>query len=302
MLPFRFFKERTSSVSLLSLCVTFRLVSTVATTSRPHSAAVVAAVAAASFVSKPPTMVQTRRAAHLASAVKDNHDDDKIRALTRAKNTVTKAAFTTPKKSKSMPANDDDNDDKTNKKSPRKKSPVKSPKPPLPRSKMMGERRLLFSLRDDDELLEATLVGRPSKRNKSPYVGDIRFDSTDNDDDNDISKAPVYPLVHVPNLDMGGKCRPGVRLLVKPSRDRKGEKIHADATGKYGTPKCQYSCQVLWVDESTDGQQVLLPNEKSKDDGKDDPTDTVVSASSRTLYPPVWVGAHPSLGERIAEV
>jgi len=247
-------------------------------------------------------MVRTRRSAGLnvvASVAKSENDKIPVRAKATA---ITKAAVvsTTPqKKSRAVSANDITNNKKMNG-SP-KKSPTRSPKPPPPRSKMIGDRRRLFSLCDDDdvddELLEATLVSRPSKRNRSPYVGDIRF----NDDNND-NKATVYPLAHLPNLDMGGKCRPGVRLLVKPSRDRKGGKIPSDATGKYGTPKCQYSCQLLWVDESADG--LVLPKAKTKDDGQHVSTDSAdaIPASSETMYPPVWVGAHPSLGERIAEV
>ena len=174
--------------------------------------------------------------------------------------------------------------------SPAKK--VKTEKKALPptQSKVVNGRRMLFSLRDDDELLPATLICRPSKRNKSPYVGDIELNHS----------APVksgkqlpHPLVHLPNLDMGGKCRPNAQLLVKPSRDRKGIKISASATGKFGTPKCQYSCQLLYVDESEDG---LVEDTQAV------PASSSQTRSKPTLYPPVWVGAHPSLGERIAEV
>lgn len=162
-------------------------------------------------------------------------------------------------------------------------SPRKSPKPPPPTSKLVNGRRLLFSLRDDDELYEATLVCRPSKRNKSPYVGDVEVQTN-------VKEPPQNPnpLVHLPSLDMGGKCRPGVKLLVKPSRDRKGHKVLATDVGKFGTPKCQFSGQLLFVDESADGQL----NESGTDE----------SSALDTLYPPVWVGAHPSLGERIAEI
>ena len=175
-------------------------------------------------------------------------------------------------------------------------SPTKSPKPPPAKSRLVNGKRLLFSLRDDDELLEATLVSRPSKRNKSPYVGDIQVVSkNNNDNDGNTPLQTPNPLVHLPNLDMGGKCRPGVKVLVKPSRDRKGRKISATATGKYGTPKCQFSSQLLWVNESAYGQ--LSDNDNDKDVSVKDNT-----SISKTLYPPVWVGAHPSLGERIAEV
>lgn len=79
-------------------------------------------------------------------------------------------------------------------------------------------------------------------------------------------------IVHLPNLDMGGKCIPGAKLLLKPARDRKGNLVGRDAVSqKYGTPKCEFIVQLLRYDESDLG------------------------------YEPAWVGAHPSLGEKIAE-
>jgi DNA-binding sugar fermentation-stimulating protein len=60
--------------------------------------------------------------------------------------------------------------------------------------------------------------------------------------------------------------------LLKPARDRKGNLVGKDAVNpKYGTPKCEFIAQLLRVDESELG------------------------------YEPCWVGAHPSLGEKIAE-
>lgn len=87
--------------------------------------------------------------------------------------------------------------------------------------------------------------------------------------DNETTTA----ICHVPSLDLGGKCRPGARLAVKPARDRQGNPVAATAVGKFGTPKCQYIAQLLYVDESP------------------------LSAD----YQSVWMAAHPSLGERIAE-
>ena len=120
----------------------------------------------------------------------------------------------------------------------------------------------LFTL-DDPESVLGTLIQRPSKRNKSPYVADICISSQNNRE----------ALVHVPNLDMGGKCIPGTTILCKPARDHKGNLVGPNAVNaKYGTPKCEYIAQLLLVDES----------------------------SLSTSYEPTWVGAHPSLGERIA--
>ena len=71
---------------------------------------------------------------------------------------------------------------------------------------------------------------------------------------------------------MGGKCIPGTTLLMKPARDKKGNLVGKDAINpKFGTPKCEFIAQLLRVDESELG------------------------------YEPTWVGAHPSLGEKIAE-
>ena len=64
-------------------------------------------------------------------------------------------------------------------------------------------------------------------------TGDVRLD--------DGTEA----IVHMPSLDMGGKCVAGAEVLLKPARDKKGNPVGADAVGKYGTPKCQYILQVF---------------------------------------------------------
>lgn len=123
----------------------------------------------------------------------------------------------------------------------------------------MSGGNLIFSLSDD--LVEGVLRKRPSARNRSPYVADVF-----------LQKEQREAIVHVPNLDMGGKCVPGVTLLMKPARDKKGNLVGKDAVSpKFGTPKCEFIAQLLRVDESDLG------------------------------YEPTWVGAHPSLGEKIAE-
>lgn len=128
---------------------------------------------------------------------------------------------------------------------------------------------LLFSLADDNDytnkLSLAELRCRPSKRNRSPYVADVWLEDQKRE-----------ALAHVPNLDMGGKCRPGAKLLLRQARDYQGNPVKSDAVNpKFGTPKCEFIAQLLYVDEST---------------------------IDKDLYPSAWVGAHPSLGERIAEV
>lgn len=118
-----------------------------------------------------------------------------------------------------------------------------------------------FLLSLPDDVVSGELRKRPSKRNRSPYVGDVWLESEQRE-----------AIVHLPNLDMGGKCVPGAKLLLKPARDRKGKLVGKDAVSpKYGTPKCEFIAQLLRYDESYLG------------------------------YEPAWVGAHPSLGEKIAE-
>ena len=151
---------------------------------------------------------------------------------------------------------------------PSTKQRTESPSPqtlePSPSTTPSSKSSLLFTLNDPEAVL-ATLVQRPSKRNRSPYVADIC-----------LLPSKREAIAHVPNLDMGGKCAPGVTLLCKPARDRKGQLVGPDAVSpKFGTPKCEYIGQLLHVDESS--------------------LDT-----PKVSYKPTWVGAHPSLGERIA--
>lgn len=70
----------------------------------------------------------------------------------------------------------------------------------------------------------------------------------------------------MPSLDMGGKAGPGRTLLARLARDKKGKPI-GDALGPHGTPKCQYHANLCKVDD----------------------------------YEPLWIGAHPRLGEDIAK-
>uniref|UniRef100_A0A7S1Y8M7 Sugar fermentation stimulation protein C-terminal domain-containing protein n=1 Tax=Grammatophora oceanica TaxID=210454 RepID=A0A7S1Y8M7_9STRA len=124
-----------------------------------------------------------------------------------------------------------------------------------------GRQNLLLEL--DTGCVRATFGCRPSKRNRSPYVADIYVPSLGRE-----------AICHVPNLDMGGKMREGVEMLVRPQRDKKGNLLGPNAVSpKYGTPKCEFVAQLLLVDESN------------------------LSAK----YVPTWVGAHPSLGEKLVE-
>ena len=114
----------------------------------------------------------------------------------------------------------------------------------------------LFTLGGDDAthaLVEAEVLRRPSQRNRSPYVADIQL------------AGGREAICHVPSLDLGGKCVAGSTILVKPALDTKGNLVGPDAVNpKYGTPKCEFHCQLA-----------KLPGGG-------------------------YVGAHPSLGEKAA--
>lgn len=117
-------------------------------------------------------------------------------------------------------------------KSPKKK--VKKEKAPLCCEPLSTG--ALFAIGGDDAahaLVRAELVRRPSARNRSPYVADIRLA--------DGREA----ICHVPSFDLGGKCVAGSALLVKPALDAKGALVGPDAVSpKYGTPKCEFHCQL----------------------------------------------------------
>ena len=90
----------------------------------------------------------------------------------------------------------------------------------------------LFTLGGAHALVEAEVLRRPSARNRSPYVADIRV-------------AGREAICHVPSLDLGGKCVAGSTILVKPALDTKGNLVGPDAVNpKYGTPKCEFHCQL----------------------------------------------------------
>ena len=150
--------------------------------------------------------------------------------------------------------------------------PNQTQKPKPIRGANPKDSNALISLTENDDLISVTMVKRPSKRNRSPYVADVLI-SPENGTGSSPQQEEREAICHVPNLDMGGKCIAGATMLVKPARDRKGNLVGPDAVNpKYGTPKCEYIAQLLRVDETSIG-----------------------------YTPPIWVGAHPSLGEKIAE-
>lgn len=118
--------------------------------------------------------------------------------------------------------------------------------------------RHLFHL--GDLLVHGQFVARPSARNKSPYVGDVRLE------------CGRVAIAHMPSMDMGGKCIPDAPLLLKTSVDAKTKKpVGSEALGKFGTPKCEFALQLLKCVEP-----------ENADLGG------------------CWVGAHPSIGEKAA--
>ena len=119
----------------------------------------------------------------------------------------------------------------------RPKAPAASPsKKVLAPGPLLGADEPLFALGEPGalSLVPCTVLRRPSARNRSPYVADV-----------ELADGRVA-LCHVPSLGLGGKADAGARVLVKPAVDKKtGGPLGADAVSpKYGTPKCEFICQL----------------------------------------------------------
>jgi DNA-binding sugar fermentation-stimulating protein len=133
-------------------------------------------------------------------------------------------------------------------------------------AKAMPEPAMTLGTGDETPLLdlgpleEGVLVCRPSERNKSPYVGDVRITSGPN--------SGSVAVTHIPNMDSGGKCRPGVRVLCR----RQPGVGPNTVGGKFGMPKCELICQLVRCDE---------------------PENASLGGC--------WVSAHPSIGEKLVE-
>ena len=80
----------------------------------------------------------------------------------------------------------------------------------------------------------------------------------------DISVTEGMGITHMPSLDLGGKCIPGTVILVTQKRDKKGIPVGQEYSKKYGTPSTMYIAQLV-----------------------------------KSSYSDVWIGAHPSQGEKL---
>lgn len=120
---------------------------------------------------------------------------------------------------------------------------------------------ILFQSSQIEDLCKVRVLRRPSSRNKSPYVADAQLGNRE-------------VLVHVPSLDMGGKAGPGQTLVARLARTKSGDPVGAEAKGKFGTPKCEYIAWLCRVDEAE---------------------------TKKLVGGPIWIGAHPTLGEHIAK-
>ena len=89
-----------------------------------------------------------------------------------------------------------------------KRTATLTPKPSKRAKKHLSTEPLsseaLFTLGGEHALVEAEVLRRPSQRNRSPYVADIRV------------AGGREAICHVPSLDLGGKCVAGSTILVKP--------------------------------------------------------------------------------------
>ena len=71
-------------------------------------------------------------------------------------------------------------------------------------SKISSETKPLLSL---GKLYQGTVLRRPSKHNKSPYVADVKLDN-----------GGAEIIAHAPFLDLGGLMKPGTVVRMKESK------------------------------------------------------------------------------------
>jgi DNA-binding sugar fermentation-stimulating protein len=126
------------------------------------------------------------------------------------------------------------------------KEMLASSKPKI-RVKLKKVKKKLFGL---NNLIVGEFICRPSKFNKSPFVGDVMINGEEK-------------IVHIPSMDMGGKCTTGTKIYMKEAKS-KGKK-----SSKYGTPCCDYISQAIIVNERENKGEIIC-------------------------------GAHPALGEMVA--
>jgi len=112
-----------------------------------------------------------------------------------------------------------------------------------------------------DTIRQSLTVVPPNGTDRhTAYVGDVRITSGPH--------AGRVAVTHIPNMDSGGKCRPGTRVLC-----RRQPGVGPDTLGgKFNMPKCELICQLIRCDE---------PENESLGG--------------------CWVSAHPSIGEKLVE-
>ena len=113
----------------------------------------------------------------------------------------------------------------------------------------------LFTLGGDDAthaLVEAEVLRRPSQRNRSPYVADIRV----------AGREAIWPRAFINreipraswchSAPVGAASSDRGRMHTgKPALDTKGNLVGPDAVNpKYGTPKCEFHCQLAKLREA----------------------------------------------------
>jgi len=101
------------------------------------------------------------------------------------------------------------------------------------------KRKLIFQLKD---VVRATVVNRPSKTIKSPYMADITLDS-------DLATSV---LCHSPSLGCAGIIVPGTRAIVTPKTDKNSKS------------KSKYSLDLVDVGSSIIGVNPLTCNKMTR--------------------------------------
>ena len=112
---------------------------------------------------------------------------------------------------------------------PSPKATARAASGPRPAKKQRAAAADTTPLIDLGDLEECEMLRRPSSRNKSPYVADVK-----------VLATGLVAVAHCPNLDSGGKCVAGSRVLCSRQAG-----VNSDTVGPYGTPKCELVIRLL---------------------------------------------------------